>query len=46
MEFDDLTRILQNIVVAKDCSDCWSWTLEDDGKFTVKALLKIVDEKF
>ncbi|GJW57136.1 zf-CCHC domain-containing protein [Tanacetum coccineum] len=44
-EFDDLLILLQNVVIYNDCRDTWRWTLQEDGKFTVNALTKMVEER-
>ncbi|GKD50213.1 hypothetical protein Tco_1279189, partial [Tanacetum coccineum] len=41
-----MLRILNDINLSRDSKDCWRWTLSEDNKFTVKALARLVDEKW
>ncbi|GJT93110.1 hypothetical protein Tco_1081955 [Tanacetum coccineum] len=44
-DFNDLTNLLQNVVIDMDCRDRWKWTLQENGVFTVKELSRMVEEK-
>ncbi|GJY70867.1 hypothetical protein Tco_0474570 [Tanacetum coccineum] len=44
-DFNELVTLLQNVVLAIDCRDQWKWTLQEDGVFTIKALIRMVEEK-
>nr|GEX11086.1 reverse transcriptase domain, reverse transcriptase zinc-binding domain protein [Tanacetum cinerariifolium] len=46
-ELDDLVSALQNVVVVvvDDGRDRWRWTLFEDGKFKVKDLARMIEEK-
>lgn len=39
----DLTNLLVNIEIKSDVRDSWSWTLDDDGRFSVKNLKDLAD---
>ncbi|GKF28707.1 hypothetical protein Tco_0095049, partial [Tanacetum coccineum] len=44
-ELEDLTRVLQNVVVSNNCRDRWRWALSEDGEFKVNELSRLVEEK-
>ncbi|GJZ33378.1 hypothetical protein Tco_0578814 [Tanacetum coccineum] len=43
-ELEDLVGILSSITLSHDCRDQWRWALNEDGKFAVKDLARLVDE--
>ncbi|GJZ88887.1 reverse transcriptase domain, reverse transcriptase zinc-binding domain protein, partial [Tanacetum coccineum] len=44
-EVEELISILQNVSISIDCRDVWRWNARDDGKFMVKTLTKMMEEK-
>ena len=44
-DLEKMLGMLNDINLSHDCRDCWRWTLCQDGKFTIKALARLVDEK-
>ncbi|GJW29491.1 RNA-directed DNA polymerase, eukaryota, reverse transcriptase zinc-binding domain protein [Tanacetum coccineum] len=44
-ELEDLLGVLQHVVVSNNCRDRWSWSLGEDGEFTVKELSRLIEEK-
>nr|GEZ93538.1 hypothetical protein [Tanacetum cinerariifolium] len=44
-EIEELMSILQNVLISIDCRDVWRWNARDDGKYMVKTLTKMVEEK-
>ncbi|GJU96848.1 reverse transcriptase domain, reverse transcriptase zinc-binding domain protein [Tanacetum coccineum] len=44
-ELEDLLGALQHVVVSNNCRDRWRWSLDEDGKFTVKELSRLIEEK-
>ncbi|GKC42947.1 reverse transcriptase domain, reverse transcriptase zinc-binding domain protein, partial [Tanacetum coccineum] len=45
-EVEDLISVLGDFAISCDCRDSWTWLLEDKGRFTVKALSKMMDNKY
>ncbi|GKD79913.1 hypothetical protein Tco_1342534, partial [Tanacetum coccineum] len=43
-ELEELLGVLKNVIY-NDCRDKWRWTLGEDGKYTVKDLSRLVEEK-
>ena len=41
---EDLEGILSSITLSHDCRDHWRWALNEDGKFAVKDLARLVIE--
>nr|GEY41776.1 RNA-directed DNA polymerase, eukaryota, reverse transcriptase zinc-binding domain protein [Tanacetum cinerariifolium] len=44
-EFEDFLDALQHVVISNNCKDRWKWVIEEDGKFTVKELSRLIKEK-
>ena len=44
-ELEECVNLVRDQVPTRDGSDLWQWLLEMDGRFTVKGLREMVDEK-
>ncbi|GJW29123.1 RNA-directed DNA polymerase, eukaryota [Tanacetum coccineum] len=44
-ELKELLGVVQYVVVNSNCRDKWRWMLGEDGEFTVKELIRLVEEK-
>ncbi|GJT91240.1 hypothetical protein Tco_1080085 [Tanacetum coccineum] len=42
---EELLDVVENVVVNSNCMDKWRWILGEDGKFTIKELARLVEEK-
>ncbi|GJX59217.1 hypothetical protein Tco_0290607 [Tanacetum coccineum] len=45
-EVEDLISVLGEFAPSCNCMDSWTWFLEDNGRFMVKALSRMVDKKY
>ncbi|GKC31652.1 hypothetical protein Tco_1038946 [Tanacetum coccineum] len=43
-DYDELLEMLQNDVVSNNCRDQWRWALDDDDKFKVKELTRLIEK--
>ncbi|GJX37904.1 hypothetical protein Tco_0251207 [Tanacetum coccineum] len=44
-EFDDLIEVFQNVVVSNTYRDRWRWAFDVIGRFKVKTLMGLIEEK-
>ena len=44
-EFKDFLDALQHVVMSNNCRDHWKWAIGEDGKFMVKELSRLIEDK-